>query len=164
MLTGTTARPPTGKTEVFSVKVFSGKYLPVVNIHNNEVLRGTTARPPGNLNYDKPRLRGWENYRKAFGTSPIGAGKTEVFSGKVFSGTYLHVVNIHNNEMLRGTTQRKIFYFFLKLKEIIGPNLPKVKRNIYFVNILTAKVVKILITYLHDTLLNVAKNYDKPQI
>jgi hypothetical protein len=27
-----------------------------------------------------------ENYRKAFGTSPdFGAGKTEVFSGKVFS-------------------------------------------------------------------------------
>jgi hypothetical protein len=24
----------------------------------------------------------WLNYRKAFGTSPKGAGKTEVFSGK----------------------------------------------------------------------------------
>jgi hypothetical protein len=30
--------------KLFSGKVFSGKYLHVVDIHNNKLLRGTTAR------------------------------------------------------------------------------------------------------------------------
>jgi hypothetical protein len=58
----TTVRPSTGKTEVFSGKVFSGKYLPMVNIDNNKVLSGMTARPPGYFNYDKPDKVGYFNY------------------------------------------------------------------------------------------------------
>jgi hypothetical protein len=40
------------------------KYLPVVNIHNNKMLRGTTARPPGRFNYDRqaPDKVGYFNY------------------------------------------------------------------------------------------------------
>jgi hypothetical protein len=40
----------------------------MVNIDNSEVLRGTTARPPGRFNYDKPRqsrvilIMGRENF------------------------------------------------------------------------------------------------------
>jgi hypothetical protein len=49
-----------------------------VNIYNNEVVK--------------------RHYRKASGTSPFGARKLP--QGKVFSGKYLPVVNIHNNEVV----------------------------------------------------------------
>jgi hypothetical protein len=39
-------------------------------------------------------IMGRENYREASGTSPdFGAGKTEVFSGKVFSGKFTNIIN-----------------------------------------------------------------------
>jgi hypothetical protein len=61
-----------------------------VNIHNNQVLRGTTARPPFG---QKIVPIFWP------GQSPtLGPGKLP--QGKVFSGKYLPEVNIHNNEVL----------------------------------------------------------------
>jgi hypothetical protein len=56
----------------------------VVNIHNNEVLRGTTTRPQGRLNYDKPRqsrvilIIGRENFPLPFGTE-CGSFLGEIF-------------------------------------------------------------------------------------
>jgi hypothetical protein len=69
----------------------------MMNIHNNKMLRDTTARPQGQAPHGvfiSPTL-GYFNY---------GPGKIS-FAG-VFSGKYLPMVNIHNNKLLRCTTAR----------------------------------------------------------
>jgi hypothetical protein len=85
------------------------------------------ARPPGYFNYDKifEFTRLWvilimdrKNYRKAFGTSPKGAGKTKVFSGKVFFREIIFKckeININFNIIFETQLVSLVNYLWIKI-------------------------------------------------